>query len=95
MKRTPKSGSRRPKAGSKSKLPRRSLDKPKRRPTVLNQAEMLIDLAKEKGVKHLKVGEFEVVLPGDDGDVDTHLIGFEIDGSPSADLDAEDEPEET
>ena len=82
VKRRPKAGNRRPKVG-------------RPRPMVLEQAELLIDLAKKKGVKHLKVGEFEVVLPGDDGDVDTHLIGFEIDGSPSADLDAEDEPDET
>ena len=65
-----------------------------RTPPILEQAELLIDLAKREGVRHLKVGEFEVSLC-DDGDVDTHLIGFEIDGSPSADLDAEDEPDET
>ena len=62
--------------------------KPKR-PVVLVQAEQLIDLARKKGCRQLKVGEFECVLGI--GEDDTDAIGFEVPNEGEREY----EPEET
>ena len=60
---------------------------------VLEQAAMVINLAKEKGVKELRVGKIEVVLFSDDDTDDP--IGFEVPMAPESPDGWEDEPDET